>query len=70
MYGGCYVIAALLARPYKFGHNFGVTFRLLQIKKVADGERFGGVSEDLFEEVEEIDMGGDFEGSEDGGEDF
>lgn len=73
VYGGCYVRAALLARPYIFGRNFGVSFRLLQVMKVADGERFGGVSEDLFEveEVaEEFDMGGGFAGDEDDGDDF
>lgn len=70
LYGGCFVKAALLARPYAFGKNFGVRFILLQLIKVGDGERFGGVSEDLFDVSEvsddmEMDVGGDFGGDDD-----
>lgn len=72
IYGGCYVKAALLARPYAFGKNFGVRFILLQLIKVSDGERFGGVSEDLFdveevseEATEDMEVGGDFGGEDD-----
>lgn len=54
IYGGCFAQAALLARPYAFGKNFGVRFILLQVRKMSDGERFGGVSEDLFD-VTEVD---------------
>lgn len=68
IYGGCYAQAALLARPYAYGKNFGVRFILLQLRKLADGPRFGGgVSEELFDvaEVEETDFdtnaGGDNE---------
>lgn len=42
MYGGCYVQALLVARPYDFAGNRGVSFKLSQIIKVKDGERFGG----------------------------
>lgn len=63
LYGGCYAKAALLARPYVFGKNFGVSFRLLQVMKVEDGDRFGGVSEDLFE-VEEDDTDFDIAGDD------
>lgn len=71
LYGGCFAQAALLARPYAFGRNFGVRFILLQVMKLEDGERFGGVSEDLFDVVEEdeMDVGGDF-GGDDDGDDF
>lgn len=55
IYGGCYAQAALLARPYISGKNEGVRFMLLQVRKVKDGERFGGGfnNEDLFENTEE-----------------
>jgi hypothetical protein len=68
LYGGCFAQAALLARPYAYGKNFGVRFILLQVRKLEDGERFGGVSEDLFDvsEVEdEMDLEGDFGGEDD-----
>src|SRR5690606_15361703 len=56
-YGGCYAQAVLLARPYDFGGNKGVRFLLLQLMKVKDGERFGGISEDVFDvsEIDEVD---------------
>ena len=47
VYAGCYVQAQILVRPY-LTPNMGISLRLLQIKKVKDGEKFGaGV--DLFE---------------------
>lgn len=42
IYGGCWVRAILIARPYKVGRNEGVRFILKKIMKVEDGERFGG----------------------------
>lgn len=48
-YGGCYAIAQLIARPYIYGKNYGVRFLLNQIQKVADGERFGGFEQDVFD---------------------
>jgi hypothetical protein len=52
-YGGCYARAQLIARPYDFGGNRGVRFLLLQLMKVEDGERFGGIADDVFD-VEEM----------------
>lgn len=49
IYGGCYVQAAIVVRPYIFGKNQGLRLQLAQVKKVRDGERFGGISADLFE---------------------
>ncbi len=53
VYGGCYVQAQILVRPY-VAPNKGVSLRLLGIRKVKDGEKFGA-GQDLFEydEVEE-----------------
>ncbi len=42
MYGGCYVQAKVVARPYDFAGNRGVSFKLYQVIKIKDGERFGG----------------------------
>ncbi len=42
MYGGCYVQAKLIARPYDFAGNRGVSFKLYQVIKIKDGDRFGG----------------------------
>lgn len=68
MYGGCYCQAQLMARPYDFGGNKGVRFILLQVMKLEDGERFGGIEEDVFD-VSEVDEesfeGGDTDNEED-----
>lgn len=40
LYGGCFVQAQILVRPY-VGVNNGVTLRLVSLKKVKDGDRFG-----------------------------
>lgn len=42
IYGGCWVRARLIARPYNFAGNMGVRLLLSQVMKVKDGERFGG----------------------------
>lgn len=54
LYGGCYVRAQILVRPYDTGTNAGVSLRLIAIIKDSDGEKFG-VGGDMFdtEEVEE-----------------
>lgn len=70
MYGGCYVQALLIARPYDFAGNRGVSFKLSQVIKVKDGERFGGMSHEMAFAVEE-EAGEAFEGehgSEESGE--
>lgn len=61
MYGGCFVQALLIARPYDFAGNRGVSFKLSQVIKVKDGERFGGGIHEMAFEVEE-DAGEAFEG--------
>lgn len=72
MYGGCYVKAKLIARPYDFGGNQGVTFKLYQLMKVKDGERFGGgVSSEMAFGVEEQDLEDSYDGdSDDDSNDF
>lgn len=70
VYGGCYVQAQILVRPYLLPKP-GVSLRLLGIRKVKDGEKFGAGA-DLFE-YEEIDESGDdwSDDSDDGdGDDF
>jgi len=42
MYGGCYVQVKVIARPYDFAGNRGVSFKLYQVIKIKDGDRFGG----------------------------
>lgn len=55
VYGGCYAIAQLMARPYAFGKNFGIRFILLALQKVEDGERFGGGGNNPLFDVSEDD---------------
>lgn len=53
LYGGCYVRAQILVRPYDTGKNVGVSLRLISIMKVKDGEKFG-IGGDMFD-TEEVD---------------
>lgn len=52
VYGGCYVRAQIVASAYDTPIGKGVSFYLNQVLKVKDGERFGGMSTDIFDEVE------------------
>lgn len=52
LYGGCYVRAQILVRPYDTGTNAGVSLRLIAIMKHAEGEKFG-IGGDMFD-VEEV----------------
>lgn len=68
VYGGCYVQAQILVRPYLLPKP-GVSLRLLGIRKVKDGEKFGAGA-DLFEyeeidELENDDWSDDNEGGDD-----
>ena len=42
LYGGCYVRASLVPFSYAQGKNTGVSFRLCNVQKVAEGNPFGG----------------------------
>lgn len=42
LYGGCYVKASLIPFSYMKGSNKGVSFRLCNIQKLAEGEPLGG----------------------------
>lgn len=70
MYGGCYVQAKLIARPYDFAGNRGVSFKLYQVIKIKEGERFGGGGNHelafAVEEEAQIEGGNPENGSEDG----
>lgn len=66
VYGGCFVQAQILVRPY-LSPRPGVSLRLLQIRKVKDGDKFGSGA-DLFdydEVSEDADDWGSTEGEED-----
>ena len=54
IYGGCYCRAQLNAYTYEQGSNKGVSFGLLHIQKIKDGEPFGNRTraEDAFSPVE------------------
>lgn len=41
LYGGCYVRASLVPFSYAQGKNRGVSFRLCNVQKLAEGEQFG-----------------------------
>ena len=57
LYAGCYVQAIIEAYPYDADGSKGVAFALLGVKKLAEGERFGGsgvpVSDDDFDEADD-----------------
>lgn len=59
LYAGCYVQAIIEAYPYDSDGSKGVAFALLGVKKIAEGERFGGggssVSSDDFDAADEED---------------
>jgi hypothetical protein len=42
LYGGCWVRASLVPFSYAQGKNRGVSFRLCNVQKLAEGEQFGG----------------------------
>lgn len=54
IYGGCYCRAQLNAYAYEQGQNKGVSFGLLHLQKVKDGDAFGNRTrpEDAFAPVE------------------
>lgn len=56
LYGGCYVQAQILVRPY-MKPDPGVSLRLVAIKKISEGEKFGAGA-DLFEYEEDDDCSG------------
>lgn len=60
VYGGCYVQAIFEAYPYSADNAKGIAFALLGVKKLADGERFGGgasfASDDDFDEADDDDI--------------
>lgn len=57
VYGGCYVQAQILVRPYVSPNN-GISLRLLGVRKVKDGDKFGAGA-DLFEYDDVTEDGGD-----------
>lgn len=70
VYGGCYVQAQILVRPYLMP-NKGVSLRLISVRKVKDGEKFGaGVDlleyDDAESEVEDDWSEGETETVDDG----
>ncbi len=68
LYGGCFVRAQILCRPYDTGKNFGVSLRLVSIIKVKDGEKFG-IGGDMFDTEEVHDESENWEDENEGQED-
>ena len=68
LYGGCFVRAQILVRPYDTGTNAGVSLRLIAIIKDSDGEKFG-IGGDMFD-TEELDEEESWEDSEDDEDDI
>lgn len=64
IYGGCYARAQLLARPYASGKNQGVSFKLLQLIKQKDGDKFGGFTSDVFDVEDAAEDNWDDDGDE------
>lgn len=65
LYGGCYVRAQILLRPYDTGTNAGISPRLIAIIKEKDGEKFG-IGGDMFDiDAEEEESWEDGEDEED-----
>jgi ssDNA-binding protein len=65
VYGGCFVQAQILVRPY-VKPKPGVSLRLISIRKVNDGDKFGsGVDLMEYEETEDDDWGSGDESEED-----
>jgi Protein of unknown function (DUF2815) len=55
-YAGCYARASLIAFAYETKVNRGISFALLNVQKLKDGERFGGRStaQNDFDDVAEV----------------
>lgn len=55
VYSGCYARLSLNAFPYKFGNKKGVSFGIVNVQKLADGEPLGGSTraEDDFDAVDD-----------------
>lgn len=67
VYGGCFVQAQILVRPYVLP-NQGISLRLLGIRKVKDGDKFGAGA-DFFEYDDVSEDEGDDWGDEESGDD-
>jgi hypothetical protein len=68
VYGGCYVRASLVPFSYQAGTNKGVSFRLCNVQKLADGDPFTGSkvsAEADFEPVGAVDETTPFDENED-----
>lgn len=60
-YGGCYARASVTVYAYDQAGNRGVSFGLVNLQKMADGEAFSGITraEDDFEAIEETNVSTD-----------
>lgn len=67
LYGGCFVRAQILCRPYQTPLLAGVSLRLLSVIKVKEGPKFG-LDVDLFD-TDESDDSDDWEGETDSEDD-
>lgn len=55
VYSGCYARLSLNAFPYTFGSKKGISFGIVNVQKMAEGEPLGGVTraEDDFDPIED-----------------
>lgn len=66
LYGGCFVRAQILCRPYDTGKNVGVSLRLVSVMKVKDGDKFGIGGDDFdYDDSEENDESENWDDGED-----
>lgn len=63
VYGGCYVRCSLQPYWYDNAGNKGVTFGLLNVQKVADGEPFGGGRSNPSDDFDSLEGGSEEETS-------
>lgn len=57
-YAGCFARASLIAFAYDVDGNKGISFALLNVQKIKDGEKFSGKTsaQDDFEEMETVEV--------------
>jgi len=62
-YSGCYARAVVTPYKWTYKKREGISFNVVALQKVSDGERYGGSTNpsDYFEKVETVDVDADFD---------
>lgn len=68
-YAGCFARASVTCYPWEFQGKKGVSFNLVNVQKVKDGEKLGGRA-DASDEFDELDSDDDSSGDEFGEDDI